>query len=365
MWRLPDFFSLRAAHTCERGWHGSARESSEPIVRKAEIEAPMNIDSSNLAGATDEDVPFTPVDTPTGGDRAYVSLATAAASVSLIIVGATTFYLIDKARPALSAAGLWDFFTTSVWNPSVGRFGVLGLMIGTTIIAAIAMFIAVPLGVSMALFINEYAPGKLRGPLTSMIDLLAALPSLIFGMWAFFALQEHLTPIAHFLSTRLAVVPFLRADNQSLTQSSFIAGVVVAIMTLPIITSVSRDVMAQVPREQCEGALALGSTRWAMIRSVVLPYARSGIVGASLLGFGRALGETIAVALVISIQFRANTHILTTGGGSIAAHIATAFGEAGPLERSALVAAGLALFLLTFAVNFLARLIVVRTVGEG
>jgi phosphate transport system permease protein len=325
----------------------------------------MAVQGGELAAAGAEDVPFTPVDIPTGGDRAYVILATAAASVSLIIVGATTFFLLDKARPALQSAGVWEFFTTSVWNPTVGRFGVLGLMIGTTIIAAIAMVIAVPLGVAMALFINEYAPAKMRSPLTSMIDLLAALPSLIFGMWAFFALQKHLTPIANFFSTRLAVVPFMRAQGQSLTQSSFIAGVVVAVMTLPIVTSVSRDVMAQVPREQCEGALALGSTRWAMIRSVILPYARSGIVGASLLGFGRALGETIAVALVLSIQFRANTHIFTTGGGSIAAHIATSFGEAGPLERSALVAAGLALFLLTFLVNFLARMIVVRTVGEG
>ncbi len=320
---------------------------------------------SDVLMADADDVPFAPVDVPTRGDRVFVALSVAAASMSLVIVGATTVFLVDKARPALSTTGAWDFFTTSVWNPSVGRFGVLGLMIGTTIIAAVAMVIAVPLSIAMALFINEYAPAKLRGVLTSMIDLLAALPSLIFGMWALFALQKHLLPVAHFLSTRLAVVPFLRSQGESLTQSSFIAGVAVAMMTLPIVTSVSRDVMAQVPREQCEGARALGSTRWGMIRSVILPFARSGIVGASLLGFGRALGETIAVALVISMQFRANTRILTTGGGSIAAHIATAFGEASDLERSALVAAGLALFLLTFAVNWLARLIVVRTVGEG
>jgi phosphate transport system permease protein len=192
-----------------------------------------------------------------------------------------------------------------------------------------------------------------------MIDLLAALPSLIFGMWALFALKDHLVPVARFLSTHLSVLPFLRADQGSgFVGSSFIAGCVVAIMVLPIITSVTRDVMAQVPAEQCEGALALGATRWGMIRSVVLPFARSGIVGASLLGFGRALGETIAVALIISPVIRANPHILETGASSIAAYIAVHFGEANALERSGLVAAGLALFLVTFLVSLVAGFIV-------
>jgi phosphate transport system permease protein len=156
------------------------------------------------------------------------------------------------------------------------------------------------------------------------------------------------------------VIPFFRLSTPSaaLTGSSFVAGTVVAIMILPIITSVSRDVMAQVPREQCEGALALGSTRWGMIRSVILPFGRSGIVGATLLGFGRALGETIAIALLIAFVFKSNSHIFEQGAGSIAALIATKFGEATDLERSGLIAAGLALFLLTLAVNFLAQGIV-------
>jgi phosphate transport system permease protein len=325
----------------------------------------MVVDSSSLLVATDlDDVPFTPVDRHTGGDRTYAAIATAAASVSLIIVGATAIFLFTTARPALSAAGPLSFFTQSIWNPTVGRFGVLGLLIGTVIISTIAMVLAVPAGVGMALFINEYAPSWLKRPLTSMIDLLAALPSLLFGMWALFALKDHLTPIAHFLSSRLAVVPFLRAGNESLTGSSFIAGVVLAIMTMPIVCSVSRDVMAQVPRGQCEGALALGGTRWGMIRSVILPFARNGIVGASLLGFGRALGETIAVALIISPHIQANGRILTEGGGSIAAFIAIHFGEAASLERSALAAAGLALFILTFLVSYLARVVVGKAVGK-
>jgi phosphate transport system permease protein len=168
--------------------------------------------------------------------------------------------------------------------------------------------------------------------------------------------------VSRFLGQHLSVLPFLKIDDQAtLVGSSFIAGFVVALMALPIITSVTRDVMAQAPREQCEGALALGGTRWGMIRSVILPFSRSGIVGASMLGFGRALGETIAVAIIIgSSGVEANHHVLESGASSIAALIATHFGEAGKLEQSGLVAAGLALFLLTFAVNFFARLIVKR-----
>jgi phosphate transport system permease protein len=213
----------------------------------------------------------------------------------------------------------------------------------------------------MALFINEYAPPWLRRPLTTIVDLLAALPSLLFGIWGFFALQAHLAPVSHFLGAHFGSIPFLQLnEGDTVVASSFVAGVVVSIMILPIITSVTRDVMAQVPREQCEGALALGGTRWGMIRDVILPYARGGIVGASLLGFGRALGETIAVALLISPLITENSHILKTGASSIAAHIAIHFGEATTLERSGLVAAGLGLFLLTLVVNLVARFIVVR-----
>jgi len=330
----------------------------------------MTFEDSTLAVANVadiDDVPMTPEGHHTPADRLFRGLSTAAACVSLLIVGSTLLFLILKARPAFAHSGVIDFFTTSIWNPTVGRFGVLGLLVGTLIIATVAMVIAVPLGIGMALFINEYAPARLRGPLTSIVDLLAALPSLLFGMWALFALQKHLTPVASFLSVHLSALPFFRVStdagvptSSALSASSFIAGCVVAIMILPIITSVTRDVMAQVPREQCEGALALGGTRWGMIREVILPFARGGIVGASLLGFGRALGETIAVALIISPTISANTQILKTGASSVAAYIAIHFGEAGPLERSGLVAAGLALFLLTLIVNLLARLIVVR-----
>jgi phosphate transport system permease protein len=308
------------------------------------------------------DVPMRPARLRTRGDRTFIGIATAATSVSFVIILLALVFLIDKARPAFAKSGIVNFFTTSVWNPFAGKFGVLGLLEGTMVIALIALVVGVPMGVSMALFINEYAPAALRRPLTSVIDLLAALPSILFGMWGLSALSGRLSPIAKFLGDHLSVLPFLRTGTDpQLVRSSFIAGVVVGIMIVPIIASVSRDVMAQAPREQCEGALALGGTRWGMIREVILPFGRSGIVGASLLGFGRALGETIAVALLISPMVNLNGHVLTSGAGSIAAHIAIYFGEAGPLERSGLVAAGLALFLLTLVVNLVARMVVRRS----
>jgi phosphate transport system permease protein len=315
------------------------------------------------ADVLDADVPRRPVTRQTTGDRVFRGLATLATSFSLAIVGITFVFLIQESRPALESAGLWDFFSTSVWNPTVGKFGVLGLLEGTLIIATIAMIVGLPLALAMALFINEYAPARLRRLLTSVIDLLAALPSLLFGIWGFKALQGELVPIAKFLTDHFSALPFLELSTKdaSLTQSSFVAGVVVGFMILPIICSVSRDVMAQVPREQCEGALALGGTRWGMIREVILPYGRNGIVGAALLGFGRALGETIAVALIIALVFDANTHILERGAGSIAALIAIKFSEAGSLERSGLIAAGLALFILTLIVSLIARRIVARS----
>jgi len=307
-------------------------------------------------------VPITPADRPTGGDRVFRTLCVIAAFVSLLIIVSTIVFMIKESRPAFRSSGIIDFFTTRVWNGSAGQFGVLGLLIGTIIIASIALVVAVPLAVAMALFINEYAPKLVARWLTTAIDLLAALPSLIFGMWGRDAFQGHLTPIAKWLSDHLVAIPFFRLSKSGvqLFHSSFVAGVVVAIMILPIVTSISRDVMARAPREACEAALGLGGTRWGMIKTVVLPFGRSGIASAALLGFGRALGETVAVALLIVLTFDGNWHVLESGAGSIAALIFTKFNEAQPLELSGLVAAGLALLLLTFSVSLIARRIVGR-----
>jgi phosphate transport system permease protein len=297
------------------------------------------------------------------GDRVFRALSGGAAALCLVIMAATAVFLTVKAIPALTAAGPLKFLTDTTWEPDRKQFGVGGLLINTILIAGVALLVAVPLSLGLALFINEYAPGRIRRVLTSAVDLLAAIPSLIFGMWGFFALQEPLIGVATWIADHLNAIPLFRltAPDAALSQSTFVAGIVVAFMVTPVITSVSRDVMAQCPRVQCEGALALGGSRWGMIRDVVLPFGRSGIVGSVLLGFGRALGETIAVVLVIALVYTPNLHILEKGSGSISALIATKFGEAQGLEISGLIAAGLALFIMTLIVNLFARSIVRRS----
>ncbi|NLA36812.1 MAG: phosphate ABC transporter permease subunit PstC [Actinobacteria bacterium] len=292
-------------------------------------------------------------------DRIFRGISFAAAAVSLIIIVSTAVFLVLGAREAFDTSGVVNFFTDSIWNPSRGEFGVYGILVGTLLISVVALLVALPLGLGLALFINEYAPMRLRRALTGAVDLLAAMPSLIFGMWGFFVLQEHIVGVAQFFADHLSAIPIFRVfEGEQLTRSGFIAGIIVGFMILPIVTSVSRDVMSQAPREQCEGALALGGTRWGMITSVIFPFARSGIVGATLLGFGRALGETIAITIIVSPVVTANWRILTEGSASVAQVIATRFPEAQGLELSGLVAAGLVLFIVTLIVNLVARRIV-------
>lgn len=294
-------------------------------------------------------------------DRAFRTLSAGAALVSLVIICATAAFLAWSSRSGIESAGFKEFFTTSVWNAGTGKFGVAGLLLGTVLIALIGLGTAVPMAVGLALFANEYAPARVRRPLTGAIDLLAALPSLIFGLWGLFALQGPLKGVAQWFADHLSAIPIFRVDDGvDLSRSAFIGGVVVGLMILPIVTSITRDVMAQCPREQCEAALGLGGTRAGMIRSVLLPFSRSGMVGAILLGFGRALGETVAILIIVSLQVKPSIQVLQVGGGSIAAWIASRFGEAGEVEISALIAAGLALFVLTLAVNLAARRIVNR-----
>jgi phosphate transport system permease protein len=312
------------------------------------------------------DEPRRPDELRSFGDRLYTGIATACATVSLVIVGMTFVFLLWQSKDVFKAVSPWAFLTKSSWNAGNNLFGVGGLILGTFLIAIIALAVAAPVSIAMALFINEYAPRRLRTVLTSVIDLLAAIPSLIFGFWGFFALMPRATPLARFVSEHLSAIPLFRVDssNPDFKQSGFVAGLVVGIMIIPIIASVSRDVMSQVPRELCEGALALGGTRWGMIREVVLPFGRSGIVGAALLGLGRALGETIAVALIISFKDHVQWQVLEKGAGAVAALIVTRFGEASGPERSGLIAAGLALFGVTFAVNYVSRRIVARSAKD-
>ena len=300
---------------------------------------------------------------PTPQDRVFRGLAGGVGLFALVIVGTTAIFLFIKGKPALDSTGWLSFFRTSIWNPSTGTFGVYGLLVGTVLIATVALAIAMPIALATAIFVNEYAPIRLRRFLVGAIDLLAAMPSLIFGLWGVFALEKHLVGPAGWTGRHLSAIPIFRlsSSDPSLARSGFVAGCVVALMIIPIVTSVSRDVMSQVPRDLVEGALALGGTRWGAVRDVILPFGRSGIIGAALLGFGRALGETIAVALVISIVTEPNWNVLETGGGTIAGFIATQFGEANEQALSGLIAAGLALFIMTLVVNGFARRVVRRT----
>ncbi len=296
----------------------------------------------------------------TPADRAFRGVTTAAAFTSLVVMALIALFLILQAMPALRLAG-GRFLTEFQWRPDdeTALFGIGSMLYGTVVISIIGLVIAVPISIGTALFINEYAPRRIKGVLISLLDLLAAIPSLIFGLWGLFFLQPALVPVAEFLSTRLSFVPIFRA-NGLYTSSLFIAGVVVAIMIVPIIASVSRAVLAEVPRSYCEGALALGGTRAGMITTVLLPQSRSGLTGAAMLGLGRALGETIAIALILSFDFTVSSRILQPGGANIAGTIALRFPEALETGRSALAAAGLALFVMTLLVNLLARTIVSR-----
>jgi phosphate transport system permease protein len=298
----------------------------------------------------------------TTGDRIFRFISAAAAASVLAILGLVALFLCLEAWPALRGAG-FSFLTTFEWNPdgTPAHFGIAALVYGTAMIAVIALVVAVPVAVGSALFVNEYAPARLGRPLVTLLDLLAAVPSLIYGMWGLYYLQPLLMGPSRWLTDHLGFIPFFHTNRPVFGSSMFIAGIVVGLMVLPIIASVTREVLSQAPRAVCEAALALGGSRWGMIRTVILPFGRSGIVGAAMLGLGRALGETIAIALILAFNFKITTEVLSPGGGSIAGLIANNFGEAGEAQRHALIAAGLALFVITLIVNTVARLIVNRT----
>jgi phosphate transport system permease protein len=298
----------------------------------------------------------------------FRAAAAGAGLVSLGVVGTTAFFLFLYARPALSVAGPWHFLVSTAWSPQARAIGVGGLLAGSVLIAGIGLAVGLPIALAAAIFVNEYAPPWLRRLMVPLMDLLAALPSLVFGMWGFFALQPYLVGPARWLGTYLSAIPVFRLTPQAagrpaaLASSAFVAGVVVGVMIMPVIASITRDVLARCPRDQCEAALALGGSRWGMVRDVLLPFGRAGMVGATLLGFGRAAGETIAIALIVApLAPQLHTHVLEAGGGSVGAFIVTQFGEGGAgLARSGLVAAGLALFVLTLLVTIAARSIVGR-----
>lgn len=309
-----------------------------------------------------EEIPTRPTVKPSGGDRVFLGITKAAALSTFVIMFAIGAFLLKGAWPILQREG-FGFFTQYEWNPSVdgGSFGVAAVVYFTIYIAVVAMVLAVPLAIATALFINEYAPARLRSSLVAMIDLFAAIPSIIYGLWGGAVAAPHLVDTARWMDTHLSFVPPLASSSNSYDGSTFIAGCIVALMIMPIATAVIREVFAQAPVVEKEGALALGGTRWGMIRTVVLPFGKGGVIGGSMLALGRALGETIAVALIIIPIFVPHLSMTERGSNSVGALIAIKFSEAGPRELSALIAAGVTLFAITLVVNFGASFIVARS----
>jgi phosphate transport system permease protein len=299
----------------------------------------------------------------TPADRAFRLLCLAAGMITLVILTLIGAFLFSRSLDALRAAG-WHFFTTESLPPLpiAGQpFGIAALIFGTVEISVIALIMAVPVSIATALFITEYAPRRMRQPLVSIVELLAAVPSLIYGLWGFFFLQPRMVGVSDWLNAHLSFIPVFKVDEKLFTSSPFIASTVLALMIVPIATAVMREVFSQAPPGEKEGALALGATRWGMIRAVVLPFGTGGMVGGSMLALGRALGETIAVAIIISPIFTISPHILQSGGNTIPATIVLRFSESSGLALSVLMAAGLTLFVITLVVNVLASLIVARS----
>jgi phosphate transport system permease protein len=305
----------------------------------------------------------------TGPDRIFAIGSRTVGATVLAITGGIGFFLALQSVPTLRHYGL-SFFTETQWQPEADVLGIGSVLVGTFEVALVALTVAFPLSLLAALYISEYAPDRLKATLTSMVDLMAAVPSIIYGLWGFFLLQPHAGVVALWLQRTFGWIPVFKVDadpnaamwDQSrYTASAFIAGLAVAMMVIPMACAVMRQVFSQAPAGEREAALALGATRWGMIRTVVLPFGRGGIIGGTMLGLGRALGETIAVLLIISPAFDLKPRILEIGTNTVSALIAGRFGEASDAQLSALLTAGFVLFVITLVINTLAALVVARS----
>jgi phosphate ABC transporter permease protein PstC len=292
-------------------------------------------------------------------DRALRWVLAGLAGLILALIVYFFIRLIGQSENVFSTYGLKFVFGNN-WDVSRNIFHGAALIVGTLITSALALIIGVPVAIASALFINELCPRRLRGPASVLVDLLAAVPSVVYGLWGVFVLCPKLLPAEKWFASTFSFIPWFGGGTPGL-YNYFIAGLILAIMILPIVSAISREVIGTVPAEHKEAALALGATRWEMIRMAVLPYARPGITGAAMLGLGRALGETIAVVLTIGAAPVIGHHLFSAGY-SLAAVIASEFGESTGIHTSALFAAGLALFVLTLIVNIIARWFVARGV---
>ncbi|MEV3860587.1 phosphate ABC transporter permease subunit PstC [Streptomyces sp. NPDC050095] len=294
------------------------------------------------------------------GDRIFLGLSRGSGILLLVIMAAIAVFLTYRASLAISKDE-GNFLTAFEWNTGMTPpvFGIAVLAFGTVVTSIIAMAIAVPVAVGIALFLTHYAPKKLSGPISYVVDLLAAVPSIVYGLWGALFLVPHMEGTFSWLDAYFGWTGIFEWQGGA-PRTLLTVSILLAIMILPIITNVSREVFKQAPLMHQEAALALGATRWEVIRMSVLPFGRSGVISASMLGLGRALGETMAVATVLSPDFLIHASLLDPGGGTFAQNIAAKFSEANDLGRDALIASGLVLFVITLLVNGGARLIIAR-----
>jgi phosphate transport system permease protein len=289
------------------------------------------------------------------GDRLFAGTARGAGILILIVLAGVAAFLVVQAIPAITASSA-DLPDEKTLVAYIGP-----LLFGTVLAAVIALLIGTTLAVSIALFISFYAPRRLAQVLGYLVDLLAAIPSVVYGFWGIAWLAPRLVPFYGWLAEHLSFIPFFAGPASVTGRTMLTAGIVLAVMILPIVSAISREVFNQVPTLHQEAALALGATKLEMIRMAVLPYGRSGIIGGAMLGLGRALGETLAVSIVLSVSGAVTFNLISSGNpGTIAANIALNFPEASGVQVNALIASGLALFVLTLLVNVLARYIVNR-----
>jgi phosphate transport system permease protein len=317
---------------------------------------------TSITGRSELDAEPSGDDASTGrlGDRIFSGLATGSGVLVVVLIVAVAAFLIGQAVPSLKDDKA-NFLTDRVWSVTDGSlsFGIPDLLYVTVISSLVAMIIAVPVAIAVALFLTEYAPKRLATPFGYLIDLLAAVPSIVYGLWGLLIFAQYVRPVQDFLGKVFGWFPLF--DPPASTGTVFLASIVLSIMILPIVTALSREVFAQTPLTHKEGALALGATKWEMIRTAILPFGTPGVVSAAMLGLGRALGETIAVTIIVSTNPGAFRLSLFSGGETFASKIANNASEfSTPLKAGAYISAGLVLFILTFLVNAAARIIIER-----
>jgi phosphate transport system permease protein len=328
--------------------------------------ATTNSNSTAPLGGPDDDLAQQLEGSSAPADASFRALAYVAGVLVLLVLGLITYTMASRSTDALRHMGL-DFFFTKRWSPPDRLYGISSYIFGTIYTSVIALTIAVPVSLGIALFITQVAPRWLRGAMTYVIDLLAVVPSVVFGLWGVLVLAKHITGFYGWLSGTFHGWPVLGTifGPNPQGKSFLTAGIILAVMITPIIVSLSREVIETTPQFEKEAALALGATRWEMIRGAVLPHSKGGLVGAVMLGLGRAMGETIAVALVIGSATGSITLNALAPGNSMPAVITAEWGEADALKKSALIAMAMTLFVMTIVVNIAATTIVNRSMRKS